>query len=130
MLILKSSKNVFSCLHTAPSGPPTFVRVQDVTLTTFQVAWSPPAREKQNGVIVSYFLCIREFGVLHACNDTRIVDGAQSQQLFAELNPDREYLVEIKAATSVGYGPSAFVQKMAGKSTRKVRHLFNEMFSR
>ena len=53
--------------------------------------------------------------MLHACNDTRITPGTQSQQLFTELQPDREYLVEIKAATKRGYGPSAFVQKMAGK---------------
>ena len=91
------------------------MQVKNVTGSTFQVAWSPPAREKRNGVIVSYFLCIRPFGVLHACNDTRIVNGSQSQQLFTELNPDQEYLVEIKAATEIGYGPSAFVQKMAGK---------------
>ena len=91
------------------------MQVKNVTATTFQVAWSPPAREKQNGVIISYFLCIRPFGVLHACNDTRIVTGTQSQQLFTELNSDQEYLVEIKAATKIGYGPSAFVQKMAGK---------------
>lgn len=107
--------SVKSSFDIVPSGPPTFVQVKNVTLTTFQVAWSPPAREKQNGAIISYFLCIREFGVLHACNDTRIVAGTQSQQLFTELSPDREYLVEIKAATKIGYGPSAFVQKMAGE---------------
>ena len=58
--------------------------------------------------------------MLHACNDTRIVGGTQSEELFTELNPDREYLVEIKAATKIGYGPSAFVQKMAGKKKSKL----------
>ena len=114
-LIRKFKMSSFLFCYKAPSGPPTSVQVQNVTLTTFQVAWSPPAREKQNGIIISYSLCIRPFGVLHACNDTRFVAGTQSQQLFTGLNSAREYLVEIKAATKIGYGPSAFAQKMAGR---------------
>ena len=100
------------------------MQVKNVTLSTFRVAWSPPDRAKQNGIIISYFLCIRAFGVLHACNDTRIVGGSQSQQLFSELDADQEYLVEIKAATKIGYGPSAFVQKMAGKINKTSFHSF------
>ena len=61
--------------------------------------------------------------MLHACNDTRIVGGTQSEELFTELNPDREYLVEIKAATKIGYGPSAFVQKMAGEKKSKLHSI-------
>ena len=91
------------------------VKVTNIAMTTFQIAWSLPIKEERNGIIISYLLCIREFGVLFACNDTRNVTGSETSYLFTNLNPNKEYLVEIKAATVIGYGPSAFVQKMAGR---------------
>lgn len=87
--------------------------MSNVTSTAFHLSWLPPLRDERNGVIIQYYLCIREFGVLHDCNNTKII--YDTKIYFTDLKPNKEYLVEIKAGTTIGFGPPAFTQKMAGE---------------
>ncbi|XP_028400962.1 protein sidekick-1-like [Dendronephthya gigantea] len=85
--------------------------------------WTPPHPELQNGVIIHYVLCIREYGPNFACGrTTQVLESSDMSFTYGGLSPNREYVVVIRAATIVGLGPPAFVQKTKGQCDLPVLH--------
>lgn len=108
-----------------PSGPPTRKTVTFVNESTITFSWSPPEPDSRNGIIIYYTLCIREYGPESTCTrDVHIPASKESNSYtFSGLDPSQEYIVGIKAATTVGLGPSAFIQKTSGKNKPVCRYL-------
>ena len=79
-------------------------------------SWSAPEPELQNGAIIQYRVCIREYGIGFTCTRTALVPANdQNSYTYGGLNPVKEYVVSIEAATKVGFGPPGFIQKTSGK---------------
>ena len=99
-----------------PSGPPTKETIKYVDESTINFFWSPPHPELRNGIIIHYSVCIREYGPDFACiRKVKVLEGrGRRSYAYGGLNPNREYVVVIRAATIVGLGPPAFVQKTKG----------------
>ena len=111
--ILSYCSILICCL--APSGPPTMIKVAFLNGTMINFTWSPPARELRNGAIIVYAICIQEFGRLLACQK-RYVSGRQNYYVYGNLDPNKEYIIMIKAGTAAGLGPPRFLRKTIGKS--------------
>ncbi len=123
---LNSIIGIFICLFliahvhvlfsSEPSGPPTRETVTFVNESMITFSWSPPEPELQNGVIIHYHVCIREYGPESTCTRaTQIPPSDENSYTYSGLNPNKEYIVVIKAATVVGLGPPAFIQKTSGR---------------
>ncbi len=104
---------VYFCVS-EPYGPPTGKKVTYLDGSTISFSWSAPHQELHNGVIIYYHVCIREYGN-SSCTGT--AQTLEMSYTFTDLSPSSEYVVVIKAATIVGQGPPAFIQKTAGKKT-------------
>lgn len=89
-----------------------------VNETTIGFSWSAPEAELQNGVIVHYSVCIREMqsGPESTCTRTAQISAndGNSSFVYSGLKPSKEYVVMVKAATIVGFGPPAFILKTSG----------------
>lgn len=79
------------------------------------VTWSPPEKELQNGIILSYKVCVRNFRTKDKCED---IFSTEDQRRYTETNliPYTVYDVIISAATSVGYGPSVMVSNRTSQA--------------
>ncbi|XP_028400896.1 protein sidekick-2-like [Dendronephthya gigantea] len=107
-----------------PSGPPTEAKIKYVDESTIGFFWSPPHPELRNGIIIHYRVCIREYGPNFACIRTaKVLEGrGRRSYAYGGLNPNKEYVVVIRAATIVGPGPPAFVQKTKGECDLPLLH--------
>jgi hypothetical protein len=105
---------VFSCIA-EPDGPPLDKKVNYVDESTISFSWSPPLWDLRNGIILHYNVCIREYGPDFSCARPKMIESDSRSSSYAGLKPSSEYVVVIKAATIVGLGPPAFIQKTAGK---------------
>jgi hypothetical protein len=100
--------NFYSFHFSAPSGPPTNLRVTFVNSSSMTVTWTPPEQGLRNGIIQSYKICVRSSKITDQCKD-RISTGSQQNYTVSKLAPSTVYDVIVSAATSVGYGPSVLV---------------------
>ena len=99
-----------------PSGPPTRKTVTFVNESMISFSWSAPEPELQNGVIIHYSMCIREYGPESTCTRAAQISASdENSYTYNGLIPSKEYIVVIKAATTVGLGPPAFIQKTSGR---------------
>lgn len=94
------------CALSAPSGPPTNLRVIFVNATSMVVAWSPPGQELRNGIIQNYKICFRSLKITEQCEE---LVGSQNNYTVSNLIPFTVYDVIVNAATHVGYGPSTMI---------------------
>ena len=108
---------VFFFLMSEPDGPPTEKLIEYVDDWTISFSWSAPHPDLQNGIIIYYDLCIREYGPDFSCvRSERVAESEENSYAFGGLKPKSEYVVILKAATIIGLGPPAFIQKTAGKA--------------
>ena len=83
---------------------------------TISFSWSAPHPDLHNGIIIYYDVCIREYGPDFSCvRSEQVPESEENSYAFGGLKPSGEYVVMIKAATIIGLGPPAFIQKTAGK---------------
>ncbi|EDV21447.1 uncharacterized protein TRIADDRAFT_60087 [Trichoplax adhaerens] len=88
-----------------PSAAPVDVRISPTAngATSAIVAWSIPTLFNQNGIITGYH--IKYFPLDQLQNETVISLGNITQYTLLNLNPKRNYSIQVAAATSIGIGP-------------------------
>ena len=80
------------------------------------LSWKPPSPEEKNGVLIKYFIVVKETQMLYLDNGTVISQIGMSfnrtynvserrTRLIDMLHPSYNYTVRIAAATVVGIGP-------------------------
>lgn len=93
--------------------------VKYVDESTISFAWSAPHPELHNGIITHYHVCIRKYGPDFTCTGRKNLQGNKTRSYaYGGLSPSSEYVVVIRAATIIGLGPPAFIQKTRGKQLK------------
>ncbi|XP_071850013.1 receptor-type tyrosine-protein phosphatase delta-like isoform X2 [Apostichopus japonicus] len=84
-----------------PSGVPLRMLAEAVSSDMITVSWEPPLYEERNGVISGY--TVR----MYAGDPTQSITNRTSATslTFSGLRPNTDYVVQVKAHTSVGGGP-------------------------
>ena len=95
--ILQSSHFIFL----APDGPPLNVKVTAESSSSLSVTWEPPAKDKRNGEIVNYSVCVS----LEE-NKSCIIKNTTDEKTLTinKLNVSTKYYVRVLASTKVGPG--------------------------
>ena len=94
--------------HTAPSSPPTSVRVSEVTSSSITVQWGPVDCIHCNGDITGYSV---QYGEVGSAEGERTVvemvsgDFNGGMYTISGLSAPTPYTVEVAAETSAGTGP-------------------------
>ncbi|CAB4035256.1 phosphatidylinositol phosphatase PTPRQ-like, partial [Paramuricea clavata] len=97
-----------------PDGPPMEKIVKYLDESTISFSWTEPHPELHNGIIIYYHVCIRKYGPDFSCARTaQIPRQNEKSYAYGGLSPSSEYVVVIRAATIIGLGPAAFIQKTA-----------------
>ena len=90
--------------------------------SSLSVTWEPPEKDKRNGIIVSYTVCIS-----HEESKPCFKEQTTEEKLLviASLNVSTKYYVRVLASTKVGRGPYS---ESTGKRTNgsKLCSLFSE----
>ena len=101
MFIFRVYSNVCFLYHLVPAGPPSELRYENLTSTSFTVLWQPPPLEDQNGAILNYKI---NFTELSTHNYSLSYTNLTSHEVEM-LDPFTSYVFSIAAATAVGFGP-------------------------
>ena len=101
--------------NAAPSGPPLDVNVTAVNSSSLFVSWKEPVAEKQNGVIVSYTVCI-SLVPSNTCLSTHMT--TKKTFLIKELIAYTNYYVKVRARTKMGIGPYSLHQEKTTKPSK------------
>ena len=103
----------------APSSPPTFVNVSEVTSSSITVQWGPVDCIHRNGDITGYLVQYGEVEGTEAL--LRVVN---SQVTITGLTPFTQYTVSVAAVNSAGTGvySDKLVQETAGEYITDVLH--------
>ena len=92
---------VHNISHLAPSGPPRDIFVIAQSSSSLSASWKEPAKDKQNGIIKNYTVCISQykdgscFQIHTTIDKTLIID---------KLKSSTKYFVRVLASTNVGSG--------------------------
>ena len=91
---------------TDPPSPPSGVAVttDDVSATSFHIAWSEPNNDGTNDPVTAYIL---EFGESCSSVPPHIISlsGEAEEHTVTGLKPHTEYYVKVAAETAAGRGP-------------------------
>ena len=82
-----------------PSKPCLFV-VTFVSSSSVKLQWKPP--KTPNGVITQYSIQLNEINAINFVNNT-LMDTIEG------LSPDTEYVLQLRAHTALGAGPSSSI---------------------
>ena len=95
----------------APSAPPSFVSVSEVTSSSITVLWGPVDCIHSNGDITGYSVQYE--------SETVSVSGDSSggMHVVSDLMPSSTYSIQVAAETSAGTGPhsTALLQRTSGE---------------
>jgi hypothetical protein len=86
----------------APDDPPLNVTVTAETSSSLSVTWEPPEKDKRNGIIVSYTVCISH-EESKPC--FRQYTTKKKMIVIDNLIDSTKYYVRVLASTKVGRGP-------------------------
>ena len=94
-------KNNLPYSISAPEGPPLNFKVTAESSSSLSVTWEPPEKDKRNGKIVSYTVCVS-----HEENKPCFIERTTDKKtlLISSLNPSTKYYVRVLASTKVGRG--------------------------
>jgi hypothetical protein len=92
-------------LLTEPIRGPTNIRFPRKNSTSILVTWLPPKEEDRNGVILRYSVCHKLEKDTIPCINYTITDNKWFE--VSGFKPYRRVKFLIKAATSVGFGPTS-----------------------
>ena len=89
--------------HTAPSAPPTFVRVATVTFYSITVQWRSVNCTERNGDITGYSV---RYGVVGSGNTQTmsISGGSVTEATISSLMLSTNYSIQVAAVNSAGTG--------------------------
>ena len=93
-------------LFSVPTGAPQGITATTPSPTSVLLAWTPPSRDQQNGIITTYYINMTE--VESGMASQLMVAGA-TELLVDTLHPYYVYNFYISAATTVGRGPYSTV---------------------
>ena len=93
-------------LFSVPTGAPQGITATTPSPTSVLLAWTPPSRDQQNGIITTYYINVTE--VESGMASQLMVAGA-TELLVDTLHPYYVYNFYISAATIVGQGPYSTV---------------------
>ena len=85
----------------APEGPPLNVTVTAESSSSLSVTWEPPEKDKRNGIIDSYTVCISH-EESKPCFKEQTTE--EKMLVIASLNDSTKYYVRVLASTKVGRG--------------------------
>ena len=91
--------------HTVPSGPPSNVRVQVLTSSVIQVTWSEVPVREQRGTITNYEVEYKQDAFSDGSVQSVNVAAPTLMVNLTLLHEYTEYLIRVRAYTSVGSGP-------------------------
>ena len=71
-----------------------------------------------NGVLTEFSVCIRIqiSNFSSPCQHSVVVPSTQSSHMFSDLRPYVNYSIEVKAATTAGFGPEAKIFQRTAQS--------------
>jgi hypothetical protein len=70
--------------------------------SSLSVTWEPPERNKTNGIIVNYTVCISHEESNHCFKEQTT---KEKMLVIASLNVSTKYYVRVLASTKIGRGP-------------------------
>ena len=85
----------------APEGPPLNVKVTAESSSSISVTWEPPKKDKRNGMIVNYTVCISH-EECKPCFEKHTTK--ENMLIINNLNVSTKYYVRVLASTEVGFG--------------------------
>ncbi|XP_028402633.1 uncharacterized protein LOC114525468 [Dendronephthya gigantea] len=97
----EETSSSFITLETAPSGPPLNIKTTSRSTSSLSFIWDPPEESKQNGVIISYTVCVSntDDGIcFHSFTTT------ERNWVARDLNPSTKYYIRVQASTKAGRG--------------------------
>ena len=98
-------------MPSAPSAPPSFVSISEVTSSSITVQWGPVDCIHRNGDITGYSV---QYG-----SEPVSVSGDSSGGMYviSGLMPSTNYSIQVAAETSAGTGPysTAVLQRTSGE---------------
>ncbi|XP_067028441.1 uncharacterized protein [Acropora muricata] len=101
-----------------PSEGPKGLSFQEVNQTTYNISWDPLARDHRNGIIIGHEIkrekASTEARSKPSIGDTTYSNSANNFALVTGFQPGCNYLISVRAFTSVGGGP------FGGKKTLKI----------
>ena len=103
----------------APEGPPLNVKVTAESSSSLFVTWEPPEKDKRNGKIVSYTVCVSH-EEKKPCFIERVT--VENTLVISNLNPSTKYYVRVLASTKVGPG---IYSESEGKFTNGRKFFFS-----
>ncbi|XP_041059665.1 receptor-type tyrosine-protein phosphatase delta-like isoform X1 [Carcharodon carcharias] len=87
-----------------PRGYPQILDLANITTSSVQFGWLPPALAERNGVIITYTVSCRQAGA--QSNPIEVsTRSSQTSLTLNNLKPDTRYDIKIRAQTSKGPGP-------------------------
>ena len=105
-------------LFTAPSAPPSNIRVIVISSESISIAWAPPPAEHRNGMIRRYRVIISDSD--HTTSDTALSVTSGREFTISQLTPNHLYTVKV-AAYTVALGPYSAPQSARTTEDRKYR---------
>ena len=91
----------FQFVWLVPSGSPLNIRITSRSASSLTIVWDPPEKDKQNGHIISYTLCVSHLENGHCFQKMTI---SERKWVVRNLNPYIKYYVRILASTKAGPG--------------------------
>ena len=88
-------------IYLAPSGPPREVSVIAQSTSSLSASWKEPAKDKQNGVIKNYTVCISQSKDGPCFQEHTTIDKTL---IIDKLKSSTKYFVRVLASTKVGSG--------------------------
>ena len=83
----------------------------DVTDVNITLVWSLPEQHHRNGNITKYTICYQEAVQRTNCRNMMNVSAGQEFYRIIDLQPNTEYVIQVRAATEVGSGPPGIVYR-------------------
>ena len=85
-----------------PTASPQNVQATPLSSTAFSLTWQPPPVDRQNGIILGYFINMTE---LDTGRHTQLIANTTSLSVNTGLHPFYRYHFVIAAETVIGRGP-------------------------
>ena len=88
----------------APSSGPETIDILGTTTNSIRLYWTKVPEKSRNGIITTYSLCYQEYELEHSCSSFQNIPSGSRNFILSDLQPFKEYLILIRAATVVGWG--------------------------
>ena len=99
------------CIISTVPSVPLLATVQDITFTSLQIFWSTPIFS--NGPNLTYHVEYTGVDTENPVNDsffmTSVLESSTTSVTISGLVPFSTYIIGVRASTSVGAGPTAFI---------------------